>query len=294
MGQKRYSVKKNNLLLFALSVFFLLGNHLAQAQTGVSLSAKVYLQGALIGVPDGENLMRDDLRAAGLLPISEPYKHTGPGGTAATVKPAIFMNIGPDAIVDWLSLELRSADNPAEVLAYRSALLQRDGDVVGLNGHSAVHFEGVEAGNYYLAVRHRNHLGIMIAEAVWLSETPIFIDFSKPDEPAYGDYAQVPLGDVMAMWAGDLNNDGKSIFQGPGNDNFFLFSQVLSDAGNTDFNANFITSGYFATDLDLDGRAIYSGPGSDRDKFFSHVMGSAYSLSGGGAWLNMVLRENLP
>lgn len=283
---------KINRLSLILFVFFLLSeNHLLQAQTGVNVSVKVYLQGALIGNAEGlQPLMRDDLRTANLLPTNDPY--TGMSGQGGTVDPSVFTATGPNAIVDWVFLELRNVDDPAEVMASRSALLQRDGDVVDADGFSHVKFEQVEAGEYFLAVHHRNHLGIMTAEPIELSETAAPIDFTNVAEAAFGDYAQVPMGEVMAMWAGDVNDDGASIFQGPHNDVFFLFSETMSHAENSDYALNFIFKGYSKADINMDGFVIYAGPGSDRGIFFTSVLGGSLLLTGGSQ--NNVLKENLP
>ena len=51
-------------------------------------------------------------------------------------------------------------------------MLQRDGDLVDAQTGSAdLHFANVKAGNYYVSVRHRNHLGIISASPVSLSHT---------------------------------------------------------------------------------------------------------------------------
>ena len=46
------------------------------------------------------------------------------------------------------------------VLQTRSALVQRDGDIVDIDGVSPVTFNNVASTNYTIAVRHRNHLGL--------------------------------------------------------------------------------------------------------------------------------------
>ena len=53
----------------------------------------------------------------------------------------------------------------------RAALLKSDGSVVDLDGSSQVKFKGIVPGNYYIVVRHRNHLPIMSANPVNLSFT---------------------------------------------------------------------------------------------------------------------------
>ena len=70
------------------------------------------------------------------------------------------MCIRDSAIVDWVWLELRDAVNPATVHGQRPALLQRDGDVVELDGVRPVAM-GVPNGNYLVVARHRHPFGAM-------------------------------------------------------------------------------------------------------------------------------------
>ncbi|MFQ5446026.1 MAG: hypothetical protein ACE5FF_03765, partial [Saprospiraceae bacterium] len=239
---------------------------------GINLAIKVNLQGALIGTSPTDTLMRDDLRAKGLIPLTEPYtamspefKHYGGGGNETITDSAGVLGVtGADAIVDWVFIELRSSLNLDSIHYTRSALLQRDGDIVDVDGSSTLSFPSASAGSFYVAVRHRNHLGVMTAEALDLSPIVQTIDFIDNAFLNNGTYAQIDLNGNMAMWAGDLNGDGRSIYQGPGNDVLDLFTTVLYDSGNTGFIANYITSGYLGADIDMDGRAIYQGPGNDR------------------------------
>ncbi|MBK8338906.1 MAG: hemagglutinin protein, partial [Flavobacteriales bacterium] len=62
--------------------------------------------------------------------------------------------------MDWVVVELRDNTNPASIVASRAALIQRDGDVVSTNGTTPVLFDQAP-GIYRVALRHRNHLGVM-------------------------------------------------------------------------------------------------------------------------------------
>ena len=62
--------------------------------------------------------------------------------------------------MDRVVAELRSASDPALVVATRSGLVQRGGDVVAVNGSAPLTFLSAP-GNYPVAVVHRNHLGVM-------------------------------------------------------------------------------------------------------------------------------------
>lgn len=247
---------------------------------GINLAIRVNLQGAFIGVSNSDTLMRATLRDYGvndevLIPRQEPYEnmqtfaHVGPdGGGTEVISPAdsavIFAISNKDAIVDWVFVELRSSTALDSVATTRAALLQRDGNVIDINGDSILHFPTANAGAFYVAVRHRNHLGVMTGEAIELSPIVTELDFTDPSFPTTGAYAQMNRNGQMAMWAGDLNSDGRTVYQGPGNDILKLFTTVLYDPDNTTFIANFISEGYQTADVDLNGRAIYQGPNNDR------------------------------
>ena len=70
----------------------------------VGVQPRIWLDGAY---EQGANLMRDDLRVAGMIPSTEPYSaiYGGPGGE--TVAPSVLAVTGNNAIVDWVRVELR-------------------------------------------------------------------------------------------------------------------------------------------------------------------------------------------
>ncbi|MCB0787278.1 MAG: hypothetical protein KDC02_24070, partial [Flavobacteriales bacterium] len=128
------------------------------------------------------DLLADSLRVQGVLPVIEPntaagFTHVGPGA-GETLDPALLSVAGPDAVVDWVFLELRDAASGTQVQATANGLVQRDGDVVSPQGGPVV-FEA-DAGNYRLVARHRNHLGVMTDAAFTLSRDPIPVDLSDP------------------------------------------------------------------------------------------------------------------
>ena len=88
---------------------------------------------------------------------------------------------GSNAIVDWVFLEVRDGIDNNTVVATKYALVQRDGDVVScIDGVSPVYLSCVCPGNYYVSIKHRNHLGVMTAATMSLSATTSSYDFSDP------------------------------------------------------------------------------------------------------------------
>jgi hypothetical protein len=235
----------------------------------LSVRPQVFLEGPY----DGVGLMNDDLRVQDLVPTTEPYTAMGfpqsGGGGGESIQPAVLDVTGPNAIVDWVQVELHSAITPLLVVASRCALVQRDGDVVGLDGTSAVLLNGAP-GNYHLAIRHRNHLGVMTASPVALSGTTAVIDLRAPATATYGTDARKNINGQMVMWAGNVFRDGSvSLLKyiGVGNDR----DPVLTAIGGSSPTA--VVSGYMREDVNLSGQVKYTGASNDRDPILVNIGG---------------------
>jgi hypothetical protein len=120
------------------------------------------------------------------------------------------------------------------------------------------------SGNYFIAVRHRNHLGIATLVPRFLTPNPAVVDFSYLATQTYGVHAQKVVNGANTLWPGDFNSDGKVVYQGPNNDIATLFFRIMLNEGNVEQLANFIVTGYSNADINLDGNTIYQGPGNDR------------------------------
>ncbi|MEM9823301.1 MAG: HYR domain-containing protein, partial [Bacteroidota bacterium] len=169
--------------------------------TDLLVNAKTFLEGPY---DSASGLMNDDLRILDLIPSTEPYSNNG-----ETVDASVLAIEGGDAIVDWVVIELRSELDNTEVLHSRSALLQRDGDVVDTDGVSPVGFADADPGHYYIAIRHRNHLGLMTATTRGLSTTATMIDFSADTEAVYGTNSRFNLtAGVWGMYGADPDKSG--------------------------------------------------------------------------------------
>ncbi|MBS1939541.1 MAG: hypothetical protein JST38_01505 [Bacteroidetes bacterium] len=208
-------------------------------------------------------LMASGLNDNGMLPLVEPYTamgyvHHGNGGGESTTADVLAVT-GADRVVDWVVVELRNKNNPAVVLATHSALLRRNGTIVDEDGISDVEFQGVPADNYYVAVRHRNHLGIMTAAAVPLTATATLKDFTNGSVALAGGTASTKLvGTTRCLWAGDANFNGSVSYTGVANDRDPVLR--INDPAPTA-----IYSGYAAEDFNMDGMVKYTGAGNDRD-----------------------------
>jgi len=220
----------------------------------------------------GTQTMSDMLRAAALLSLQEPYTglgypHTG-GGGGEMVAPALLDSTGNNAIVDWVVVELRSANDPTTVLASRSALVQRDGDVVAVDGSSSVPFQ-LPLGYYHVAIRHRNHLGVMTASPFALNASPTTIDLIDPAMITYGTNARKEVNGAMVLWPGNANPDGIVKYAGANNDRDAVL-QVIGGSPPT----NTLLNVYATADINLDGAVKYMGADNDRDIILQTIGGS--------------------
>ena len=240
---------------------------------GVRVNAKVLLEGAYLG----SGMMYDSLRSQGLVPTTEPYTGTpysklqigGPSGETTTA--GVLSITGSNAVVDWVFLEIRNTTSPYAVIANKRALVQADGDIVDVDGVSAVSFGSVTPGNYLMSVKHRNHLGVMSSSALALGNVPSTVDFrtialwTKPAIPALVNTPAKTVGGLQMLWTGDANTNKNTKYNGYLNDKEVVLSALGGDA-------NGVTTGvYRREDVNMDGTIRYNGLNNDRNVILGTV-----------------------
>ena len=230
---------------------------------GVNVQVRAWLDGAL---PSG-TLMTDELRTAGLIPLTEPYSSLGYTYTGATpgasIQPALLAVTGNNAVVDWVILELRSSTTG--VAWSKPVLLRRNGYLMDIDGNDQIFFP-MPPGNYRMAIRHRNHLPVMTNATYPLSLVPAFVDFGHSNTAAYGTNARVLKGTFWCLWAADTNGDGTLKYTGASNDR----DPILTAIGGTTPN-NTLGNQYSRLDVNLDGVVKYTGANNDRDPILTNV-----------------------
>jgi len=207
--------------------------------SGDVIDAVLALNTVMTGPYDPETrLMRDDLRAFDVLPTIDPYFGR------KVVDETVFDVTGPDAIVDWVVVELRHNPSPGSVgdvpntwAVQVPALIQRDGDIVDVDGVSPVRVPANLLGKYRPVVWHRSHAPTAFPTFTLVynrvvQASPDYVrgassgDPGGPAEPgtpetelsggtATGDAAPLP------MMAGDANGD----FDISGDDKTVWFGQ---------------------------------------------------------------------
>lgn len=231
----------------------------------LQLRPRVKLEGPYV---EQTGLMRDDLRVLGLVPLVEPYSQLGspPSGGSVAVPASRLQATGPEAIVDWVLVELRDVGDPALVIERRAGLLRRDGAVEANDG-GTMSFTS-PPGPYHVSIRHRNHLGVMTAQPIALGMAPRDLDLADPTLPLWGTEAAKVLGGTRVLWVGDGSGDGRIRYAGTGNDRDPILVAVGGSVPTATIQA------YSRQDHTMDGVVKYAGSGNDRDPILVNIGGT--------------------
>jgi hypothetical protein len=162
-------------------------------------------------------------------------------------------------------MELRSTYNGSTVDS-TSAFLTNYGKVVNTNGVDTLVFPGHAVGFYYIVIHHRNHLAIMTADSIEISDSTALYDFTKDSNKTYGSEGikELETG-IWGMWAGDANGDGNIKYNGALNDK----NSILAEVGLT--TPNDIIPGYSNNDITMDSLVKYNGSSNDKNMILANV-----------------------
>jgi hypothetical protein len=244
--------------------------------TYIQLSAKVILQGAYPITGTSGLLMGDGLRAA-ILPKTEStvapsgqsprpngFTHQAWGGGEDVSIYGSFSSqaIANDNIVDWVFVELRDHLVSGTVLHTRAALLQKDGDIVNEDGTAPLKIYGVPDGNYYISIKHRNHLAVRSAVTKNLSRAATTVmDFTTNLSEALATHSGAAYNALAtmidgkyALWGGNINSDAVLRRTGPVNINDALLITNFLGIIQT------ISGTYNREDVNMNGTVTRSGP----------------------------------
>jgi hypothetical protein len=257
----------------------------------VSVTAKTFLQGPYNSVA---GTMNDNLRSNNLIPLSDPYRtatysgtfvHVNNPSTQTTTAPVLAVT-GSNAIVDWVFLQLRSKADSSIVMATRAALIQRDGDIVDMDGVSPVAFNTSNRDLYFLSVRQRNHFGVTTSARVDYSVAmPALTDFTLSSTGVFGVNARRTLAPgILGLTTGNASltnlSSGKGLinYNGSNNDRIAILTKLGGNQLAT-------LAGYHVEDVNMDGIVRLNGANNDRTIILSNL---------GGNQLGSIIEQLLP
>ena len=278
LGSNPYT--RNRLGMSSLGYFTVGGTSLLSR---LLVETKTFLHGPF---NTGTGWMNDNLRSLNLLDPSgmfsqEPYTgltgftHLGRGGGEIAYSPALE-DFGNNSIVDWVFLTLY--DNTNTPVQTKSAFIQRDGDVVDTDGVSEPYFLGMPDGNYYVSIRHRNHLGVKTSGTIALSSSSsVLYDFTTGASQAAGGVQKLLTGSVYGMHSGNANVNNTVRVTGPAAINDY--TRIINILGGNYINV--ISNIYSVGDINMDGTVRVTGPAAINDN--SKIINSL-----GGNYINII------
>jgi hypothetical protein len=202
----------------------------------------------LESVYQNEN-MKTNLSSSKILPMVQPYD-LAPWNYRGNE----IISVIKDDYVDWILIELR--ENINDVRYTKAAILNKFGKVLNPDG-SDFYFQNINTANYYLVVKHRNHLNIMSNDKILIrnGET-INYDFSLSAAKAFGEASQVLLSNnKYGMISGDADGNGKI--------NNLDYGEIAN---------NIFLSGYLRGDLDMNGTINVL----DYSKIYANILKKSY------------------
>jgi hypothetical protein len=170
--------------------------------------------------------MNDSLRIRNLIPIKQPFNNLIDSLGLETITNNLLNITGYNAVVDWVLIEIRPESNPDSTLLSIPGLIQRDGDVIDpVTGSNLLSLGNINIGNYFITLKHRNHLTIRTANAIKLLGGTNTIDLTTNNSSTIE--ANHTVDEGTHLWAGDINKDNTIIANGPNNDTSSILSTVL-------------------------------------------------------------------
>lgn len=187
-----------------------------------------------------------------LIPLTDPY---GNGVTVASI---------PATAVDWIEVQLRNSATPATIDKKYSFFVDANGHVLNTDGTIGPKLTGIAKAPFYIAVKHRNHLGVMTASTIDLTGAgPFAFDYSA-GTGVYGTNPLRNMGAKWALWAGDTDGNGSIQFTTGTSDITPISNAVINNPSNTTFDPTYIgTSVYSMADADMNGTVQFTTGTSD-------------------------------
>ena len=268
----------------------------------IYVKAKAILQGAFNTVT---GVMSDALRSAiapsnfSVIPLTDPYRTTpynvnfthvnNPINESASASVFADQASTDNNIVDWVFVELRNnIVSPGNlVLQTRSALLTRTGNIVDVDGINPITFNNTVNGNYTVAIRHRNHLGISANPATNLyagAEARVASPLLDLTTATSGQIYQNPaptagvgyivLAGKNAMWGGNANMNSTIRWNPSQSDKDFILASPLILNG---VSSTVLSNVYNVGDVNFDRRVRWNPSNSDKDYILGSVLSAVSS-----------------
>jgi len=177
-------------------------NHFYQS---MPINVKILLEGAYTQ----NGIMTSPYYEEGLLPLTQPYT-----GYPWYYKATDSLTASAPNVIDWVLVELRKgipsfSEQNTATIERKAGILLDNGDIVSPNDLSSplVFDKVLPEEEYYITVRHRNHLDVFSSTPIVANESLTY-DFTQDPASALGTAQLKDLGDgFYGLFAGDFQAD---------------------------------------------------------------------------------------
>lgn len=126
-------------------------------QPEITASIKIFLEG-----PYANGIMENTIAINHYLPLSQPFNAPPWNYTGSESVTEI-----PNDVVDWVLIELGDKTDNTTIAGSKAGFVLKNGDIVDTDGISPLKFL-LPPDDYYIIVKHRNHLKVMSSGPVTL------------------------------------------------------------------------------------------------------------------------------
>ncbi len=147
--------------------------------------------------------MTSELNNLGLVPNGQPY-----GIAPFLYEGSENVETLGDSLVDWVLIEVRDTADIDQVLASQAVWVSKQGWLHSISGSPGIRFDGLAASDYYLAVFHKGHLGVISASPIPFNLSSPAYDFTLSVSQARGLGQLKLIGTRYCLFAGDFDGSG--------------------------------------------------------------------------------------
>jgi len=168
----------------------------------VTVDVKIFLEGAYNTTT---GFMHSALASNFLIPATQIFNQSPWSYTGTETANALSINV-----VDWVLVELRSAANRQIIVAQKAGLLLTTGRIIDVDGvTNGLLFDLQSNDDYYIVVRHRNHLDVMSATDVSIVNGELPYDFTTNSTQSLASQQLKAVGNgSFALHTGDCDGNG--------------------------------------------------------------------------------------
>ncbi|HEX9660136.1 MAG TPA: PPC domain-containing protein [Rhodothermales bacterium] len=174
---------------------------------GILLGSRVLLEGPY----SGSGMMSVPSQFSASLPLAQPFSDDSYDGSPLDYDGDEELSAVTDSTIDWVLVSLRSdiAESSTVAGATMAALVNAGGTLTTTDGDELL-FPSLPRSQYFLVIRHRNHLAAMSATKIDFSGGYGTWDFRTDGAFSSGGSALKSLGGgLFGLFAGDANFDGQ-------------------------------------------------------------------------------------